>query len=51
MTELSKRDWKVIETCLRLRQKDLLLRKGAAGDYRIVDIQRVIGKLNGVDYA
>ena len=49
--ELSKRNWKIIETCLRLRQKELLLRKGASGDYRIVDIQRVLGKLSGVKYA
>lgn len=45
-TELSKRDWKIIETCLRLRQKELALRKGAAGDYRIFDIQRVLGKIH-----
>lgn len=45
-TELSKGDWKIIETCLRLRQKELLLRKSAASDYRIQDIQRVLGKLH-----
>ena len=45
-TELSKRDWKIIKTCLDLRLKELLLRKGAAGDYRIDDIQRVMRKLS-----
>lgn len=44
---LSKRDWKIIKTCLILRQKDLALRKGAAGgEYRLFEIQRLLGRLS-----
>lgn len=45
-TELSKRDWKMIRTCLILRCNDLEARKKSDEDLRIPQIKRILEKTN-----
>jgi hypothetical protein len=45
--ELSNRNWKVIETCLILRKKELQSRKGGDNDHHVREIELVLGKING----